>query len=82
MFDERGCHAQCYVCNVRLKGNWTNYYRFMQNEYGDDVIEQLMEQDKTEKKYFVHELLDLEKSFEEKTSNLLREWSERQAHKI
>ena len=29
LFDERGVHAQCYNCNVNLKGNWPEYMRYM-----------------------------------------------------
>lgn len=41
LFDERGCHAQCFVCNVRLGGNWPEYLDYMTAEYGVDVVEEL-----------------------------------------
>lgn len=43
LFDERCVHAQCYRCNVVLGGNWPPYYRFMQQEYGQKIIEELVD---------------------------------------
>ena len=43
LFDERCVHAQCYRCNVVLEGNWPPYYRFMQQEYGQKIIEELVD---------------------------------------
>lgn len=42
LFDERCVHIQCYRCNHKLQGNWPPYYRFMQQEYGQEVIEELI----------------------------------------
>lgn len=39
LFDEDCAHAQCYRCNVILGGNWPKYYKFMQQEYGQEMIE-------------------------------------------
>lgn len=43
LFDEMCVHAQCYRCNVKLDGAWPPYYRFMQKEYGQNVIEELVD---------------------------------------
>ena len=42
LFEESGIHAQCYRCNIERSGEWPTYYRFMQNEYGQDEIERLV----------------------------------------
>ena len=42
LFDERGVHAQCYNCNVNLKGNWPEYMRYMLAEYGQEVVDELL----------------------------------------
>ena len=42
LFDEKGVHAQCYFCNCERQGNWPGYYRFMQKEYGQNVIERMV----------------------------------------
>lgn len=39
LFEENGCHAQCYNCNINLKGNTINYRLFMDNKYG--VVERM-----------------------------------------
>ena len=44
LFEEHGCHAQCYNCNINLKGNTFNYREFMDRKYGKverERIEQL-----------------------------------------
>lgn len=46
VYDERNSHAQCYSCNIEKKGNWVNYYQFMRNKYGQEVIDELIEKDK------------------------------------
>lgn len=46
LFDYRGCRPQCYVCNIRLKGNSIIYYKKMQEEVGQEVIDELMAQDR------------------------------------
>lgn len=50
LFDERGCWAQCYGCNVGRQGNVVVYYKFMLAKYGQAVIDELMRQnDQTHK---------------------------------
>lgn len=56
LFDERGVHAQCYHCNVGLKGNPIKYFRLMQQVYGETVIRDLERLDATLKDYTVPEL--------------------------
>ena len=43
LFDPRCVHGQCYRCNHILQGNWPPYYRFMQQEFGQGVIEELVD---------------------------------------
>lgn len=70
LLDERGCHAQCYNCNIRLKGNWPEYYRFMLSRYGQGVIDELLE--KSRKPFFisVSQYEELELLFKRKTALL------------
>ena len=46
--DERNIHVQCSRCNLYLKGNMRKYERYMQEEYGQVVIDELekMEENK------------------------------------
>lgn len=67
LFDERGCHAQCYGCNVGKKGNIIVYYQKMEQIYGKDVIEDLLREDKKTAQYKVIDLVELERWFLEQT---------------
>ena len=44
LFDPDCVHGQCYRCNVVLGGDWPAYYRWMQANYGQEKIEQLIDQ--------------------------------------
>lgn len=70
LFDERGVHAQCYRCNIPLKGNWVPYRRFMVERYGEEVIEELEELDKTNHQFKPHEVEELIAVYKGKVSKL------------
>lgn len=40
-FDERNVHLQCVHCNCFRDGNGPEYFRFMQDKYGDEVIDKI-----------------------------------------
>ena len=40
-FDERNVHAQCDFCNRFEQGNTVEYYPFMLEKYGQEVIDEL-----------------------------------------
>lgn len=63
LFDERGCHAQCYPCNIGKHGNGVMYYRFMQRTYGEPVIEELIQQNDTTKKWLPGELESIREKY-------------------
>lgn len=42
MFEPHNVHPQCYTCNITLKGNWVNYYRFIKEKYGVEILEHLL----------------------------------------
>lgn len=56
LFYERGTHAQCYNCNINLKGNTLNYMDALVKLYGDGIIKELRENDKIIKQYKPFEL--------------------------
>lgn len=56
LFDIRNIHVQCYGCNVRKQGNSIKYFRFMQDKYGDKVIEELEQLEKVDKQFTIPEL--------------------------
>ena len=63
LFDVRNCHQQCYQCNVPLKSNPIKYREVMENRYGQEVIEELIAFDATNKQLKVWELVDLKDGF-------------------
>jgi len=56
IFDERNISVQCYACNVMMHGNPIKYFRFMQQTYGDEVIEELERLDREMKQFTSTEL--------------------------
>ena len=40
-YDERNVHAQCHRCNEYEQGNGAEYYPFMLEKYGQEVIDEL-----------------------------------------
>ena len=70
LFDERGVHAQCGICNLWRKGNTVKYFRKMQQMYGDKVIEELEQLDTQTRQYKRPELLDMIYSYKIKLAKL------------
>jgi len=70
LFDERNCHAQCHGCNMFKQGNTVKYFRFMQKEYGDKIIEELERLDRETKQFKIYELLELQDEFKKKIEGL------------
>ena len=61
LFSERGTHAQCYNCNINLKGNTLHYRRAIIHLYGDGTDLELEAEARQIKKYTI---LDLEELIE------------------
>ena len=59
LYDEWCVHAQCYNCNVNLKGNWPGYYDFMECEYGLGIINALLEKKRDIVKYTIQDLIEI-----------------------
>ena len=59
LFSERGVHAQCYNCNINLKGNTLEYRRRVIKLYGEGVDTELENEARQLKKYTVPELEDM-----------------------
>ena len=56
IYDERQVRGQCQYCNDKLKGNWVPYRAFMVREYGEAVVDELIERDKLTETWSVGEL--------------------------
>jgi len=66
LFSERGTHAQCYNCNINLRGNTLEYRRKIIEMYGEGADEELEEIARQIKSYTVVELKELEASLKAK----------------
>ena len=59
LFSEKGCHAQCYNCNINLRGNTLEYRRKIIEIYGEGYDEVLEKEAREIKKYSVEDLTKL-----------------------
>ena len=59
LFDERQVHAQCFRCNINLKGNWPRYYEHMVRGYGGEEVEKMIVQRNNFKQWKVFELEEI-----------------------
>jgi len=63
LFDERCVNAQCYNCNVTLKGNWPGYYAFMLERYDLETIDELLILARQIRKFTTDELDELNQHY-------------------
>lgn len=56
LFEERATYPQCYSCNVGKQGEVVIYYKFMLEQHGQAVIDELILQNNTTKKWAPGEL--------------------------
>ena len=66
LFSERGTHAQCYNCNINLRGNTLEYRRKIIEMYGEGTDEELEAENKRDKKFTVESLGELMANLKEK----------------
>ena len=71
LFSERGTHAQCYNCNINLKGNTLEYRRQIIKRYGLGVDEALEAESRLVKQYKVQELIEMAERFKGWTRSLV-----------
>jgi len=70
LFYERGCHAQCYNCNINLKGNTLAYMDALIKLYEEGIIEELRANDKTIKQFTIQELQDKKEYYKKQLKEL------------
>lgn len=70
LFEETGCHAQCYNCNINLKGNTHVYAKKLIELYGEEHPDWLYLNNQVEKKYTIPELKELKDKLKDKLQNL------------
>ena len=72
LFSEKGCHAQCYNCNINLRGNTLEYRRKIIEMYGDGYDEVLETENREIKKYSMEDLQDIAEQYKNKYQELLK----------
>ena len=70
LFSERGVHAQCYNCNINLKGNTLEYRRQIIKMYGEGADLELEEEERQNIKFTVKDLEELETSLKDKLQEI------------
>lgn len=70
LFDERGVHSQCYLCNGPLKGNPRKYEAFMKKRYGQEVIDDLDRLSNTTRQFTHPELVEMWNHYKEQVAKL------------
>ncbi len=73
LFSEEGTHAQCYNCNINLKGNTLEYRRQIIKMYGEGYDEVLEAKEKMTIKYTIPDLIEKKANYENRTKELLEE---------
>ena len=73
LFSEEGTHAQCYNCNINLKGNTLEYRRKIISLYGEGADDKLEAQDRLTKKFTIAELEEMKETYKEKIKELLKQ---------
>jgi len=64
LFNEKGCHAQCYNCNINLRGNTLVYRRKIIELYGEGWDEVLEERARQTVKYSVKDLEEKKEEYQ------------------
>ena len=70
LFSERGVQAQCYNCNINLKGNTLEYRRKLIEKYGEGVDLELEQIARQEKKFSIPELEEMKTRYKHKIEEL------------
>jgi len=72
LFDERGCQAQCYSCNIHRQGNVIVYYKMMLLKYGEETTEEVIRQNNETKKWLPGELASIIEKYRILNEELLK----------
>ncbi len=70
LFSERGVHAQCYNCNINLRGNTLEYRRQIVGTYGEGADIELEKEARQIKKFTPGDLKDLTEYYKKAVVNM------------
>lgn len=69
-FDEENCHCQCFSCNIRKKGNYTQYALNLTKQYGSGILKKLDKKKDTIVKLDIPKYKKLIRKYEKKIKKL------------
>lgn len=70
---EKNVHGQCSACNLYKSGNLAEYALFLEDRYGDGILQELYTLRRTPKKWTIEELLEIETKYKALVDNLTKE---------
>lgn len=70
LFSEKGTHAQCYNCNINLKGNTLEYRRKIIELYGEGTDIELENEAQKIRKFTIPELEEMAIEYKQKIAEL------------
>lgn len=73
LFSEKGTHAQCYNCNINLKGNLLEYRRQIIRLFGSGFDEELERRDREVVQYKRQDYVDIKEQYQRKLKDLQQE---------
>jgi len=73
LFSEEGTHAQCYNCNINLRGNTLEYRRQIVRLYGEGADEKLEMEARVVKKFTRTDLMEFKEKYTQKIKELLKQ---------
>lgn len=71
LFDEVQVNAQCYSCNIGLKGNWPEYLKVMVGRHGQASVDKMINEQRNEtRKFTTDELKEMIIDYKRRTAEL------------
>ena len=73
LFEETGCAAQCYICNVVKKGAGVEYFVYMEGKHGRPEIDRLRALSHKIVQLKPFELIEIAEKYEKKAEELCQQ---------
>lgn len=70
LFDERVVYTQCYGCNIGKKGNYVEYFVFMEKEWGREKIDEFRALKAETVPYKEFHFLEIKEKYDQKYKDL------------
>lgn len=73
LFREKGCHAQCFACNVKKHGAIHEYWDFMLEEHGKAILEDERMQRRVHIKYTVEDFNRIGEQYQKRYEAMIKQ---------